>query len=217
MVRVAFRAAACWVLWTGRRVRPGRGGGKRPRGNMMEQAWYGPFCNRWQCRFIHQLSLNPCSSTTRAPHAPCWPRRHHRRATTPLGLAQATHSFDDWVAELTISETYFKTGPFRVHSLPHHPWPSLAARSRSRVSRVERGLRVRRRGLSLAILFEEQCLGAACISWAPACRARRSPWLGPRYDLVLRGSSRVRSLYFRRRPNQRLRSRAAAGKSRSNT
>jgi chemotaxis protein methyltransferase CheR len=109
------------------------------------------------------------------------------------GLGSGRISFDDWVAELTVGETYFFREPLHFEFLRTRALPALLAlRGASHVFRVwSAGCASGEEAYSLAILFEEQFLSATLhlvatdVSRAALTKARLA-----RYGLwSLRGSS----------------------------
>ena len=120
------------------------------------------------------------------------------------GLGSGRFSFEDWVAELTVGETYFFREPLHFEFLRRRVLPGIQSlRGASHVFRVwSAGCASGEEAYSLAILFEEQLLGANLrliatdISRAALARARAG-----RYGAwSLRGSDDERiDRYFRRR------------------
>jgi chemotaxis protein methyltransferase CheR len=123
------------------------------------------------------------------------------------GLGSGRISFDDWVAELTIGETYFFREPGHFEFIRCRIIPGLLAlRGPGHVFRVwSAGCASGEEAYSLAILFEEQCLGASLhLVGTDVSRAALSKARAARYGIwSLRGSSQEWiNTYFRRRPNQ---------------
>jgi chemotaxis protein methyltransferase CheR len=123
------------------------------------------------------------------------------------GLGSGRISFDDWVAELTIGETYFFREPGHFEFIRCRIIPGLLAlRGPGHVFRVwSAGCASGEEAYSLAILFEEQFLGASLhLVGTDVSRAALSKARAARYGIwSLRGSSQEWiNTYFRRRPNQ---------------
>jgi chemotaxis protein methyltransferase CheR len=78
------------------------------------------------------------------------------------GLGSGRISFDDWVAELTVGETYFFREPRHFDFLRRRALPGLLAlRSEGHVFRVwSAGCASGEEAFSLAILFEQQFMGS---------------------------------------------------------
>jgi chemotaxis protein methyltransferase CheR len=123
------------------------------------------------------------------------------------GLGSGRISFDDWVAELTIGETYFFRERAHFEFIRCRIIPGLLAlRGTDHVFRVwSAGCASGEEAYSLAILFEEQFLGASLhLVGTDVSRAALSKARAARYGIwSLRGSSQEWiNCYFRRRPNQ---------------
>jgi chemotaxis protein methyltransferase CheR len=123
------------------------------------------------------------------------------------GLGSGRISFDDWVAELTAGETYFFRVPGHFDFIRRRIIPGLLAlRGAGHVFRVwSAGCASGEEAYSLAILFEEQCLGASLhLVGTDVSRAALSKARAARYGAwSLRGSSEAWiNCYFRRRPNR---------------
>ena len=122
------------------------------------------------------------------------------------GLGSGRISFDDWVAELTIGETYFFREPGHFEFIRCRIIPGLLAlRGADHVFRVwSAGCASGEEAYSLAILFEEQLLGASLHLLATdVSRAALSQARAARYGRwSLRGSSQAWiNCYFHRRSN----------------
>jgi len=97
------------------------------------------------------------------------------------GLGSGRLSFDDWVAELTVGETYFFREPLQFEFIRTRILPGLLAkRGMGHVFRAwSAGCASGEEAYSLAILFEEQCLSASLhliatdVSRAALAKARR--------------------------------------------
>jgi chemotaxis protein methyltransferase CheR len=124
------------------------------------------------------------------------------------GLGSGRLSFDDWVAELTVGETYFFREPLQFEFLRRQALPVLTAlRGPGHVFRVwSAGCASGEEAYSLAILFEEEGLSAnlrlvgtdlSRAALAKARQARYGAW-------ALRGSRDAWiDRYFRRHPGKK--------------
>ncbi|MET0595127.1 MAG: CheR family methyltransferase, partial [Polyangiaceae bacterium] len=123
------------------------------------------------------------------------------------GLGDGRYSFDDWVAELTVGETYFFREPGHFDFLRRRALPGLLAlRGAGHVFRVwSAGCASGEEAYSLAILFEEQLLDGSLhllgtdLSRVALARAKHGvygPWS------LRNAKSEWVDLYFHRRPQQ---------------